>query len=299
MLSFIFVLVFVAIVALFLGIFPPERLERPRLQSLNYPKEEKPIIKKKKRFSLFRVIAMVNHPLCIGPLGRRMGRDLSLAQIDITPEEMMLIKEILIAILLVLSYPFVENDLLFFWGAMGFICGYMIPELFLKKKITRIKNEIIKMLPDTIDLLALCVNAGLDFMLALKWVVEKSPHSLLIDEMNLILQEINVGKTRRSALIDFSQKYDMPDVSTFTRTLIQADRMGTSVAEALNILSEDMRVTRYRRGEQIALKAPLKMLVPLLLFIFPVVGVLVGGPIMIDFTQTNPMEQIGGGLGMR
>ena len=89
-------------------------------------------------------------------------------------------------------------------------------------------------------------------------------------------------------------KYDLPDLSTLARTLIQADKMGTSVAEALNILAEDMRLARFRRGEQLALKAPLKMLVPLLLFIFPVVGVLVAGPIFLDFVQNNPLKQIGG-----
>ena len=70
---------------------------------------------------------------------------------------------------------------------------------------------------------------------------------------------------------------------------------GTSVTEALNILSEDMRISRYRRGEQLALKAPLKMLVPLLLFIFPVVGILVAGPIMIDFMENNPFKNVAGG----
>jgi tight adherence protein C len=86
----------------------------------------------------------------------------------------------------------------------------------------------------------------------------------------------------------------LPDLSTFARTLIQADKMGTSVTDALNILSEDMRLARYRRGEQMALKAPLKMLIPLLLFIFPVVGILVAGPILLDFIENNPFKSLGG-----
>ena len=71
--------------------------------------------------------------------------------------------------------------------------------------------------------------------------------------------------------------------------------MGTSVTDALNILSEDMRLARYRRGETLALKAPMKMLVPLLLFIFPVVGILVAGPILLDFMENNPFKNLGGG----
>jgi len=97
------------------------------------------------------------------------------------------------------------------------------------------------------------------------WVIEKSVPSILILELKQVMQEVHVGKPRRDALTDFSNKYQIPDLSTFTRALVQADRMGTSVADALNIISEDMRISRFRRGEQIALKAPLKMLVPLLL----------------------------------
>ncbi len=109
-------------------------------------------------------------------------------------------------------------------------------------------------MPDTVDLLGLCVNAGLDFMMALKYVVEKSNPTVIIDELKNMMQEINVGKPRRDALRDLAKKYELPDLSTFSRTLIQADRMGTSVIEALNILSEDMREARFRRGEAMALR---------------------------------------------
>jgi tight adherence protein C len=175
---------------------------------------------------------------------------------------------------------------------MSFGVGYMMPEFWLKGKIKKVKDAIVRDLPDAVDLLGLCVNAGLDFMMALKWVVEKSPPSIILQEMNNMLQEINVGKPRRDALRDLSRKYELTDLSTFSRTLIQADKMGTSVSEALNILSEDMRLARFRRGEEIALKAPLKMLAPLLFFIFPVVAILVGGPIFLDFMKNNPLENL-------
>ena len=132
-------------------------------------------------------------------------------------------------------------------------------------------------------------------MLSLKWVVEKSPRSVMIDELDTVLQEISVGKTRRDAIKDLANRYQPPDLSTFARTLVQADKMGTSMTEALNILSEDMRLARFRRGEQMALKAPLKMLVPLLFFIFPVVGILVAGPLLLDFVENNPLKGLAGG----
>jgi tight adherence protein C len=111
----------------------------------------------------------------------------------------------------------------------------------------------------------------------------------------VLLQEINVGKTRRDALKDLANKFDIPEVSSFSRTLLQADKMGTSVSDALNLLSEDMRLARFRRGEQMALKAPMKLLVPLLFFIFPVVGILVAGPIFLSFIEENPLGALAGG----
>jgi tight adherence protein C len=216
-----------------------------------------------------------------------------MAHINLTPEEFFLFKELCMAFVFIFIFPFIPSDMLLFGVLMSLSFGYMIPEYWLKGKVKKVKGVILKELPDAVDLLGLCVNAGLDFMLALKWVVEKSPPSVMIQELNTLLQEINVGKTRREALKSLSNKYNLPDLSTFSRTLIQADKMGTSVAEALNILSEDMREARYRRGEQMAMKAPMKLLVPLLLCIFPVVGILVAGPIFIQFMNYNPLSQIG------
>jgi len=144
-------------------------------------------------------------------------------------------------------------------------------------------------LPDVVDLLALCVGAGLSFTLALKWVTEKSKDSYLINDLRITLKEINVGKPRREALNDFAKRLNSPDVARFVRTIIQAEKMGTSVGDALAILSEDSREQRYRRGERIAMKAPIKMLFPLIFCIMPVVLILIAAPIFLRFVQ--------GGLG--
>lgn len=215
-----------------------------------------------------------------------------MGHVNMNPEEFFLLKEAMIVFLLIVLFPIVNPETITFWLLSSLVFGYMIPEFWLKGRIKRAKYVIMRDLPDVIDLLGLCVNAGMDFMLSIKWVVEKSPQSVLTEELNVVLQEINMGKTRRDALKDLALRYDLIDVSSFARTIIQADKMGTSVSDALNILSEDMRLSRYRRGEQIALKAPLKMLVPLLLFIFPVVGILVIGPVFIDFLQNNPMKTV-------
>ena len=268
-------------------LFSFEREDRPRLMAL----EKKDPVKKGPGFSAIRKkIAIFKKPLAKGPLGRRILKDLNVAQVNISPEEFLLLKEIAMVLLFIVVYPQVTADTMMFWMGLVFVGGYMLPEFWLRSKVQKVKKAMIRELPDTVDLLGLCVNAGLDFMLAIKWVIDKSKDSILMRELNLILQEINVGKPRREALRDLSAKYELTDLSTFSRTLIQADRMGTSIGDALNILSEDMRLARFRRGEQVALKAPLKMLVPLLFFIFPVVAILVGAPILIDFMSSSSLS---------
>jgi tight adherence protein C len=273
-----------------LGVFPLEVELRPTLHDLGYGDG----MERKQNFrsAWARAAYKINKPICVGKIRTRLLKELSAGHVSMTPEEFFLIKEACIAIILLLTFPFVPPDMLMFWGLLALAFGYMLPEQWLKKKIKNVKSVILRELPDAVDLLGLCVNAGLDFMLALQWVVEKSPPSVMTKELNILLQEINVGKTRRDALRSMADKHGLADVGTFARTLIQADKMGTSVSEALNILAEDMREARYRRGEQMAMKAPMKLLVPLLLFIFPVVGILVAGPIIIQFMTEGSMSQL-------
>ncbi len=290
--------------ALVLGFLPVGLDNRPKLQlarvdPLEGLKPKTAADNKKKGpwdfiFLIMGKVALFNKPLAVSPIGRRIYRDLGMAKSRLTVEEFFLLKEILMAVLLLLVLKFNDNSEYFLFLIMlGFVVGYMAPEVWLNTRIKKIKSDILKYLPDTVDLLGLCVNAGLDFMMALKYVVEKSNPTVIIDELKNMMQEINVGKPRRDALRDLAKRYELPDLSTFSRTLIQADRMGTSVIEALNILSEDMREARFRRGEEMALKAPLKMLLPLLFCIFPVVAILVAGPVFLDFFQNNPMKNLG------
>ncbi len=239
--------------------------------------------------------AVINKPFVVGSLGQRIAKDLAMARVPITPEEFILIKELLILCFVWCVFSVVEPNSEGFIMGLFFAIGaaYFLPEFWLRGQVKKVRDSIVRDLPDTVDLLGLCVNAGLDFMMALKYVIEKSSKTNIIMELQNMIQEINVGKPRRDALRDMARKYELADLSTFARTLIQADRMGTSVSEALNILSEDMRDARFRRGEQMAMKAPLKMLVPLLLFIFPVVAILVAGPVFLDFFQNNPLQKMG------
>lgn len=302
MLTVCLLFMFFAAFSLVLGFMPLNLDSRPKLklQPLDFNAAQPKVQKKTSivggLFGLVRKLAIIVKPLCSPALRQRMSKDLAMGKVDMVVEEFMLVKILVIMLLLWLFTPLLQKpDIAVPIFGMCLALGYLAPDFWLKGRIKKIKEELVKDLPDTVDLLALCVNAGLDFMMALKYLVEKSRPSMIMNELAIMMQEINVGKPRREALRSFSKKYELPDISTFARTLIQADRMGTSVSEALNILSEDMREARLRRGEAVALKAPLKMLIPLLLFIFPVVGILVAGPIFLEFFQNNPLQSLTAG----
>lgn len=302
MLTVCLLFMFFSAFSLVLGFMPLNLDSRPKLklQPLDFnaahPKTQKKVSLFASFFNIFRKLAFVVKPLCSPAIRQRVTKDLAMGKVEMVVEEFMLVKILVIMILLWLLSPMLtsqETAIPVFGMCLAF--GYLIPDLWLKSRIKKIKESLVRDLPDTVDLLALCVNAGLDFMMSLKYLVEKSKPTLIMNELAIMMQEINVGKPRREALRTFARKYELQDISTFARTLIQADRMGTSVSEALNILSEDMREARFRRGEAMALKAPLKMLVPLLLFIFPVVAILVAGPIFLEFFQNNPLQALTGG----
>jgi tight adherence protein C len=204
------------------------------------------------------------------------------ARVFIIPEHFLAIKELLAIAFLFLTFLFMrKGDVLplFVFPVVGFIS----PDVWLTIKLNKRRNDIVKTLPDVVDLLSLCVDAGLDFMAASKWIVEKSNPNAFIEEMSLVLHEIKVGKSRRDALSDMAKRIKLPDVTAFCRTLTQADKMGIPIAQALSVLSEDVRERYFRRAERLALQAPMKMLIPLIFFILPVVAVIVGGPVLLQF----------------
>lgn len=167
------------------------------------------------------------------------------------------------------------------------VVGYFLPDMWLNKKIKRRQHNIRKDLPNIIDLLNLCVSGGLDFMLAVNRAIKDLKPCDLTMELDEVYRETQMGKSRREALKNFAWRIDIPEVHSFVRTLVQADRMGTPIEEALKLQSEEIRVNRFQRGEAMALKAPIKLLFPLFAFILPVVLILVAGPIILQFAKSN------------
>ncbi len=139
MLYFVLTLCFLSGFAFILGFFALQWESRPTLQAFGY---EPPKATKKVKFSIIRVIAMINKPFCQGPLRVRMTKDLLVGHVAITPEEFFLAKEVLIIAILVLTFPMIKPDMITFWLMMSFVFGYMLPEYWLKGKIKRIKTVI-------------------------------------------------------------------------------------------------------------------------------------------------------------
>lgn len=155
--------------------------------------------------------------------------------------------------------------------------GYYFPELFLTSKIRRRQAEVIKALPDALDLLVICVEAGLGFDAAMGKVAEKWDDELSV-AFGRVLQEVRLGKLRREALRDMAARIEVPDVTSFIAAVIQAEQLGVSMGKILRIQSDQMRVRRRQRAEQKAHQAPIKMLFPMALFIFPTIWLVLLGP---------------------
>jgi tight adherence protein C len=157
------------------------------------------------------------------------------------------------------------------------VIGFLLPGIWLSRRIRRRKNEIVKTLPDAIDLLTISVEAGLPFDGAMQRVADKWDNEIS-RAFGRVLTEIRVGKSRRDALRDMAERSDVPDVTSFVAALVQADQLGISIAKVLRIQSEQMRIKRRQRAEEKAHQAPVKMLIPMTFLIFPSIWIVILGP---------------------
>ena len=164
--------------------------------------------------------------------------------------------------------------------------GFFLPALWLGSKIGTRQANIIKSLPDALDLLTVCVEAGLAFDQAMKKVAEKWD-----DELSLafarVLQEIQLGRLRRDALRDMANRIELSDVTSFVAAIVQAETLGVSMAKILRIQSDQMRVRRRQRAEEKAHQASIKMLIPMVFLIFPSIWVVLLGPAVLQFIGSD------------
>lgn len=164
----------------------------------------------------------------------------------------------------------------------GFL--FYFPELYLMQLINKRKKEIEKTLPDILDLLTVSVEAGLSFDSAVNKLTEKMA-GVIADEFSRTFHEIRIGKTRKEALINMSKRCNVSDLSLFISSVVQADELGIGISNVLRVQSVQMREKRRQRAQEKALKAPVKILFPLIFFIFPTIFVVMLGPSIIKFSE--------------
>jgi tight adherence protein C len=167
--------------------------------------------------------------------------------------------------------------------AFAGLAGFLAPDVWLTWRVRKRQHVIRLALPDALDLLVVCIEAGLGLDQAFMRVSQelRITHPELCEELDMVNAQIRVGRTRIEALRELASRTGVDDIKSLVAMLIQTDRFGTSVAQSLRVHSEDMRVKRRQRAEEMAAKTTVKMVPPLVFFIFPALFVVILGPAMI------------------
>ncbi|MCH7586957.1 MAG: type II secretion system F family protein [Chloroflexi bacterium] len=163
------------------------------------------------------------------------------------------------------------------FAALFTIIGFFFPDLWLSGRIKSRQKTVFRSMPDALDLLTICVEAGLGFDAALSRVHKKWENDLSL-EFGRVIQEIRLGKLRRDALRAMSERLGVPEMTSFVAAVIQSDQLGVSMAKVLRIQSNQMRVRRRQMAEEEAHRAPIKMVFPIALLIFPSIMIILLGP---------------------
>lgn len=212
-------------------------------------------------------------------------KQLRLAGVFISAQEFSSIKmtfmltAIVISILaLLLPFDFVTNALIFLVVA---VIGIASPTFFLRSKVKGHQEKIREQLPDAMDLLSVCIEAGLSFDIALIKVAEKLKGPF-VDELMIVYREIQMGRSRRDALQNMIACTDIAELKTFVSALIQAEALGIPIINVMRIQSAQLRMVRKQQAQEKGLKAPVKMLLPMVIFVFPVIFIILLGPTVIN-----------------
>ena len=165
--------------------------------------------------------------------------------------------------------------------------GYLFPDMFLTWRVTARQHRLRRGLPDGLDLLVICVESGLGLDQALMKVAQelRITHHELSEELQLVNLEMRIGKTRIDALRELGRRTGLEDIKSLVAMLVQTDRFGTSVAQSLRVFSDDLRIKRRQRAEEMSAKTTVKMVPPLVFFIFPALMVVILGPAVITLLR--------------
>ena len=186
---------------------------------------------------------------------------------------------------IVIIAPFEKpSDNALFTGGAAFL-GFFLPHLMLSSKITSRQKEIRNAMPDALDLLTICVEAGLGFDAAMAKVSEKWDNQLALAFARTI-KEVQLGKVRRDALKDMSDRLGIPEMTSFVAAIIQSEQLGVSMAKVLRIQSDQMRVKRRQYAEEQAHKAPVKMIIPMAFLMFPTIMIIILTPAALQIATS-------------
>ncbi len=164
------------------------------------------------------------------------------------------------------------------------LAGFYLPGLWLKLKIAARKEKMLEGFPDALDLLVVCVESGMGLDAAINRVGDemKLSNEVVSEEFKTLNLELRAGKSRSEALRNLGLRTDLDEVSSLVTLLIQTDKFGTSIAQALRVHSDSMRTRRYQKAEEVAMKLPVKILFPMLFCIFPTIFIVIMGPPLIQ-----------------
>lgn len=178
-----------------------------------------------------------------------------------------------------------------FFSFLVFIpIGFIIPDVIISSKIRKRQDDILRNFPQFVDLAALMIESGLDYITAFDKISKISTVKSELDkEVERLVHEVQFGYTRRDALRRFAERTGLGEIRSFVGLVIQSDELGTSLVDLLRNFSADMRFRRLTRAEKLAAQASTKMLIPLFIFIFPVVFILVLGPVIYDLIKSGGM----------
>lgn len=168
--------------------------------------------------------------------------------------------------------------------AVGLLLGWRLPDFWLSRRIQERRKAMERLLPDALDMLSVSVEAGLGFDGAIQKVAEKFPEPMST-ELSQYLKEVRLGRSRAEALRALADRSALADMRSFVAAVIQADQLGVNIARVLKGQSEALRVRRRQRAQEKAMQIPLKLLLPLIVFIFPTIFIVILGPVGISLTR--------------
>lgn len=169
----------------------------------------------------------------------------------------------------------------------GLLFGYFYPVIWLKDHLGKRKSELLKTLPFFLDIITLCVEAGLNLQGAIGQAVSKGPKGVMRDEFQRVLRDIRAGKARAESLRAMADRLNEPSITNFCTAVIQAESMGMSLGPILRAQADQRRSERFLRAEKLAMEAPVKMLFPLIAFIFPCTFIVIFFPIVMKFMHSG------------